>query len=154
MNQERTELMARLEQEFAYFARWLEANNRSRTYPLERAHYLLLLALEDGPKTMSRLAGELALDESTVTRQVAAMQRERLVRRTVDPADKRAKLVQRTEQGTTAVNAMRKLRLKRIGSLFEAWTASDCEQLASLLGRANDLLAGRLAMERGGERRR
>lgn len=65
----------RLEHELTYFGRRLEANARARRFPLERAHYILLLKLTKGPMQVGALAEALDLDGSTVTRQIAAMEK-------------------------------------------------------------------------------
>ncbi len=136
---------ARLEQEFAYLARALEANNRRRNYPLERAHYLLLLQLEAEPKSVGALAERLVLDNSTVTRQIAAMEKRGLVKRIANPADRRSALVERTARGAKEVGEMQAERRERIAALFAQWPEGDREQLAGMLGRVNALLAARLA---------
>lgn len=136
-----------LEQEFALLARVLEANNRKRAYPLDRAPYLLLLRLADGPQSISALADMLLLDDSTVTRQVAAMQKRGLIKKVRNPADKRGALVERTAKGAGEVEAMRATRLQRIAVLFGDWPSRDREKLAELMGRANARLVANLRNE-------
>lgn len=139
----------RLEHEFAVLARVLEATQRKRRYPLERAHYLLLLQLRDGARTVSDLAAQLALDDSTVTRQVAAMERRGLVRKLANPADRRSALVESTETGARQVATMRAVRLQRIAALFAKWTEADRMVLADMLGRVNADLTASLATANG-----
>jgi DNA-binding MarR family transcriptional regulator len=149
------EVTEQLEQAFAFLARALEAINRKRAYPLERAHYLLLLRLRQGPASVSALAASLALDDSTVTRQVAAMQRLGLVRKLVNPDDGRSALIEPTQEGAARAEAMRTERLQRIEALFDGWPEADRAQLALLLGRVNRQLARTLALidaERGESR--
>lgn len=139
------EVTEQLEQAFAFLARALEAINRKRAYPLERAHYLLLLRLRAGPASVSALAASLALDDSTVTRQVAAMQRLGLVTKLVNPVDGRSALVEPTADGAARAEAMRTERLQRIQALFADWPEAERAQLAALLGRVNRQLARTLA---------
>jgi DNA-binding MarR family transcriptional regulator len=139
------EVTERLEQAFAFLARALEAISRKRAYPLERAHYLLLLRLRQGPAGVSALAASLALDDSTVTRQVAAMQRLGLVTKLANPADGRGALIEPTAEGAARAEAMQAVRLERIAALFAGWPEADRAQLATLLGRVNRQLAETLA---------
>jgi len=138
-------VIERLEQEFAFLARALEAINRKRAYPLERAHYMLLLQLRDGARAVGDLAAGLALDDSTVTRQVAAMQRRGLVRKLPNPADRRSALVERTAEGAAQAEAMRAARLERLDALFADWPEGDRAALATLLGRFNGSLSKTLS---------
>ncbi|RLL64520.1 MarR family transcriptional regulator [Sinirhodobacter hankyongi] len=55
--------------------RALEGLYRSRKYPLERAQYLLLLALREGARPSGDLAATLALDHSTVTHRLRRWKR-------------------------------------------------------------------------------
>jgi DNA-binding MarR family transcriptional regulator len=135
----------RLEQEFAFLARSMEAINRKRAYPLERAHYLLLLRLADGPCSVGTLATGLALDDSTVTRQVAAMEKAGLVARRTNPADRRSTLIEPTREGAARAKRMRAQRLARIAALFSGWEEADRAALADLLARVNHQLAETLA---------
>ena len=138
------EVTEQLEQAFAFLARALEAISRKRAYPLERAHYLLLLRLRQGPASVSALAASLALDDSTVTRQVAAMQRLGLVTKLVNPVDGRSALVEPTAEGAARAEAMRAVRLERIEAMFAGWPEADRALLATLLGRVNRQLANTL----------
>ena len=64
-----------LERELGQLARVLEAMQRKRNYPLDRAQYVLLRVLEtQWPTSTAALAELLLLDDSTVTRQIAAME--------------------------------------------------------------------------------
>jgi DNA-binding MarR family transcriptional regulator len=113
--------MADLEGELAMVARALEAVTRRRTYRLERAHYLLIrLVMEDGPQSVGRAARRLFLDGSTVTRQVAAMERLGLARKTSDPADARSAVVHVTPLGVRRAEAMRAERLRRLNESLAA----------------------------------
>ncbi|EJW13538.1 Transcriptional regulator, MarR family [Rhodovulum sp. PH10] len=144
MTDDDAKVVGALEQEFAFLARALEAINRKRTYPMERAHYLLLLRLEDGPASITTLATGLALDDSTVTRQVAAMEALGLVKRVAHPADRRSALIEPTAEGRARAAEMRAVRIERIGALFASWAAADRAALADYLGRVNGLLADML----------
>ncbi|MDQ0327014.1 DNA-binding MarR family transcriptional regulator [Rhodopseudomonas julia] len=137
-------MIEKLERELAFFARRLEAVHRKRGYPLERAHYLLLLQLREGPASVTDLAHHLDLDDSTVTRQIAAMQRRRLIRRVKNPADGRSTLIERTRLGAESAETMRLARLGRIETLFGAWKQADREKFAQMLAHVNFALSDSL----------
>ena len=136
--------IARLEYQAAVLARLLEALNRRRTYPLERSHYLLLLRLSDGPQKIGSLSAALALDGTTVTRQVAAMEARGLVSRRPDPEDRRSALVEQTPEGSALVTEMRDMRRERIGRLVSDWSETEVARFAADLDRFNAALFGRL----------
>lgn len=147
-----TPTIEQLEREFAYLARRLEANTRLRKYPLDRAHYLLLLKLAEGPQSIGTLASALDLDSSTVTRQIAAMQQRGYVKKSLNPTDRRETLVARTRAGTKAVETMRAERRQRIATIFADWSEADRTIFTALLARANAALDG--AAKSDGPKRR
>lgn len=133
-----------LEQEIAVLARLLEALSRRRLYPLERSHYLLLLQLADGPRRIGELSKTLALDTTTVTRQVAAMDVRGLVTRRPDPEDRRSALVAQTPEGAACAGEMRQTRERRIARLVATWDRADVARFAGYIGRFNEALYERL----------
>lgn len=130
-----------LERELAQLVRALEAVQRKRAYPLERAQYLLLGVLErEGPQPISSLAWHLLLDDSTVTRQVAVLEAQALIDRQPNPNDGRSTLIRATRRGLRMAEQMRKMRTSRISLLFENWSEKDRCNLAALLEKLNDSL--------------
>ena len=125
----------RFERELTYFARRLDANVRQRRYPLDRAHYILLLKLAEGPLGVSALAEALNLDGSTVTRQIAAMEKRGYVEKHPNPEDGRGALVTATKAGLEAADSMRLARLHRIAKTFGAWREQHLHSFAALLAR-------------------
>ena len=137
-----------LERELAHLVRMLEAVQRRRLYPLDRAQYLLLeLLRENGPQPVANLAERLLLDSSTVTRQVAAMEQAALIDRVPNLQDGRSMLVRATRHGLQAARQMREARLERIAALFEQWPEADRARLAALLGKLNGSLLNSLSDE-------
>ncbi|BBN59881.1 MarR family winged helix-turn-helix transcriptional regulator [Hydrogenovibrio marinus] len=134
-----------LEKEMALLMRLLEALNRRRNYPLERSHYLLLLQVQAEAKKINDLAAILALDATTVTRQVTAMQLNGLVTKESDPSDRRITWVTSTEKGRTLASEMREIRIHRINEMFKEWTPQDKDTFSKMLGRCNESLYNRLA---------
>ncbi|WP_125774665.1 MarR family winged helix-turn-helix transcriptional regulator [Antribacter gilvus] len=105
---------------------------------LDRSSYLLLLLLEEGgPLGISALAEQQGLDGSTVTRQVAALERTRLARRGRDPEDGRAVVVAATRHGLEALGRERERRRTRFEEVLARWSPSERSQLAGLLERLN-----------------
>ena len=106
--------IAEVETELAALTRALEGmSRRSRIYDrLDRSGYLLARTLDGrGPTTIGALAAELGLDATTVTRQVAAMDADGLVRRSRDPHDGRACRVELTGEGARRMHEVRAARV-------------------------------------------
>ena len=135
---ERGSVVETLEWELMLLVRSLEAVQRKRSYPLERAHYLLLGVLErEGPQSIAALATHLLLDGSTVTRQVATMEELGLVAKAPHPQDGRSTLIQATAQGRREAAKMRNLRLRRVQALLADWDGKERATFAALLGKLN-----------------
>ncbi len=139
--EEASSAITTLERELAHLARSLEAVQRKRAYPLDRAQYLLLTLLEEqGPQPIASLADQLVLDDSTVTRQVAAMEERRLTDRMPHPQDGRSTLIRATRHGLQLVAQMRDMRLGRIALLFETWSEKERAGFATQVTRLNAAL--------------
>lgn len=139
-----TSAIARLEQELATLARLLEAMNRRRAYPLERSHYLLLLQLRDGPRRVGELSKVLALDTTTVTRQLAAMEGQGFVSRRPDPEDRRSTLFQQTLEGAACAARMQTARKDGVSRLVTGWRPDEVAHFVDDLDRLNRSLYRRL----------
>jgi DNA-binding MarR family transcriptional regulator len=104
--------------------------------PLERAAYGVLARIATGgPKRLTSLAGDLCVDLSTVSRQVAALEAAGLVRRAPDPVDRRACLIEATEAGADAFVQHRNKWLAALKELMADWTAAERQEFARLFGR-------------------
>lgn len=127
-----------LEEALAFLVRGLEAVQRQRSYPLERAHYLLIRLIErEGAQTIGAAARHLLLDDSTITRQIAAMVRDGLISRAANPNDARSTLLQVTDAGRARAEEMRQQRLRRLERLFGEWSASERAEGARVIMRLN-----------------
>lgn len=115
--------------------------------PLDRSGYLLLVLLEtEGEQTMSQLAAAFDLDASTVTRQVAPLERRGFVVRTRSDADRRATLVAITPEGRQERETVREARVAHMRAQLTGWDESKVGQLASMLEDLNSrLTVGRQA---------
>ena len=133
---------ATVERELMFLARTLEAVQRKRAYPLERSEFIILRALaEDGAQGVGRLAKRLLLDNSTMTRQIAALEQKGLVTRAADPSDRRVGLIAATEAGAAAMNEMLAMRLARVETYLADWRPAERQVFGRLLARLNTALA-------------
>ena len=136
---------ADIERELLLLGRTLEALQRKRRYPLERAEFLILRTLaEGGAATVGGLARVLLLDDSTMTRQIATMAKKGLVSRRANPADRRAGLIAATAEGAALMEDMLALRRARVGRYLADWQPEERETFGRLLGRLNAKLADAL----------
>ena len=138
--------IAPLEAELTMLARALEAVQRRRAYSLDRAAYLLIGLVErEGPQPVGEIARRLLLDGSTVTRQVAAMEKAGLVRKAPNPADARQAVVDVTDLGIEKAREMREQRYERLERVLADWSETDRDAAAALLSRLNRTLHASLA---------
>jgi DNA-binding MarR family transcriptional regulator len=137
---------ATVERELMFLARTLEAVQRKRAYPLERSEFIILRILaEDGAQGVGRLAKRLLLDDSTMTRQIAALERKGLAARTPDPSDLRVGLIGATDAGAAAMNEMLATRLARVETYLSDWRPPERRAFGRLLARLNAALADSLS---------
>jgi DNA-binding MarR family transcriptional regulator len=132
-----------VETEMALFQRALErlARRSDIHRELDRASYLLARTLKaTGPISLNDLAGRLGLDATTVTRQVATMEAQRLVHRRAEPADGRVSLIELAQAGQKKMRAEQRARRARVEGLMDGWSKQDQAGLGRLLGRLNDAI--------------
>lgn len=97
-----------------------------------------------GPMRPSDLAAKLLLDQSTVSRHVAQLENSGLVERVPVADDRRAHLVQLTDQGTAAANDHIRKKVAALEGVLSAWSRDDLQTFADLLERfAHGLANGR-----------
>ena len=112
---------------------------------LERAAYLLLgRIVADGPARVTALADDLALDLSTVSRQVATLEAAGLVGRTTEASDRRASVIAATDLGVAVFDRNRAVWLATLRDLLADWTDEERATFARLFARLNDDIAARL----------
>ncbi|RDI49835.1 MarR family winged helix-turn-helix transcriptional regulator [Nocardia mexicana] len=87
------------------------------------------------------LAAELAehfmLDKSTMSRQVATLEREGLLTKEIDPANRRNHILRATREGKRAAREAERSRGLAFTDRFRDWNDHDIEQLAEYLVRYN-----------------
>jgi DNA-binding MarR family transcriptional regulator len=139
-------VLARIELQVAQLMRRADrpagrGSERPGTGSMDRAAYLLLHHLvSEGAENVNVLADRLGLDASTVTRQVAVLEKAGHARRSRDPHDGRAVLVEPTDAGVDALAEHRAERRALYGDVLGSWSRLDRALLAELLGRLNSSL--------------
>jgi len=102
-----------------------------------------------GPSRPSELASCAHLDLSTVSRHLAALERDGLVAKLADPADGRAHLVTVTDSGKAHVADFLARRDATVAQATERWTESERTELGRLLRKLAEDLAAPSGAERG-----
>jgi DNA-binding MarR family transcriptional regulator len=100
----------------------------------------LSVASELGPIRVSRLAIELGLDTSTVSRLVNQLVSANLLARMPDPADQRASLLSVTPEGHEHMRTGMFKRAQLLGAATAGWPAPDVTTLTNLINRLTDSL--------------
>jgi DNA-binding MarR family transcriptional regulator len=113
---------------------------------LDRSGYGILSRIADlGPQRLSALAQTFGLDPSTITRQVQALEGSGLVRRSADPEDRRASLLDLTTAGHEVLGSTRRLRVERLRGAMAHWSEEEQHTFGRLLEDFNDSV-GRAAL--------
>jgi DNA-binding MarR family transcriptional regulator len=137
-----------IELELAKLVRHLETfGRRSSLYVrVDRAGYLAMRVLADlGPLSTNALAHALHLDASTVTRQIAPLERGGLIERRPDPADGRSSSIALSAEGRRCMCDVEQERRRCIEALVSDWDGPDQAGLAAALARLNSALVESVA---------
>ena len=112
---------------------------------IDRALFPLLVGIErKGPIGIVELADLAGRNYTTVSRQVATLERLGLVARHTGKADKRVREAVITPKGRIMTDALDAARARVASRLLAKWSKRDLQMLASLMRRfADDLLAWR-----------
>jgi DNA-binding MarR family transcriptional regulator len=111
----------------------------------ERAALVLLYPLVRlGPLRQGALAELVHVDPSTVSRHVAALVEQGLVRRVADESDGRTSRLLVTDAGHTALEALRRERAGQLERVTAGWSERDLATFTTLFGRLLDDLAASL----------
>jgi DNA-binding MarR family transcriptional regulator len=99
------------------------------------AHLRALRTLKrHGTMRLSELSDHLHIAPRSTTEVVDALESRGLVRRQADPGDRRATLVEMTEQGASILDAIRAARGTEAERLFSRLSPADRAHLARILG--------------------
>lgn len=121
---------------------WRMSDKRADSSGLDRAGFVLLSRINtDGPARLSRLAGDMCVDLSVISRQVAALEAAGLVKREHDPTDRRASVITVTDLGADFFNRKREHFRALLRSLLADWTPAERAEFARLMGRFNGAMA-------------
>ena len=127
-----------IQREMTIFARRARAS-AGRLHPeLSLVSYTLLSHLEerDGCRATD-LAAHYALDKSTVSRQVAALERADLIERRLDPEDHRVQVLHLTDAGRRILAQVTENRQAAFRERLADWPEEDLTRFAGYLERYN-----------------
>jgi DNA-binding MarR family transcriptional regulator len=99
----------------------------------ERA--LRLIARDEEPPRMTELADRLGIVPRSLTTVIDALEQAGLVRREIDPRNRRAILLHLTDQGTAVRDDLREARRRAAEDLFAPLSETDRAMLGGLLAR-------------------
>ncbi|MEU6983919.1 MarR family winged helix-turn-helix transcriptional regulator [Streptomyces sp. NPDC046324] len=127
-----------IQRELTAFSRRARAA-AARLHPdLPLVSYTLLAHIDDQQGCRATdLAAHYLLDKSTVSRQVAGLEKLGLVERRPDPEDHRVQVLHPTEAGTRVLAATQASRRAAYQERLRDWSAEDLAQFASYLLRYN-----------------
>ena len=137
-----------IQREMTAFARRARAS-AGRLHPeLSLVSYTLLSHLEerDGRRATD-LAAHYALDKSTVSRQVAALERAGLIERRPDPEDHRVQVLHLTDAGRRILAQVTENRQAAFRERLADWPEEDLQRFAGYLERYNSWSGERPAQE-------
>ncbi|MFI1509657.1 MarR family winged helix-turn-helix transcriptional regulator [Streptomyces sp. NPDC020597] len=132
------EAVETIQREMTVFARRARAS-AGRLHPeLSLVSYTLLGHLEEsGGCRATDLAAHYALDKSTVSRQVTALERADLIERRQDPEDHRVQVLHLTDAGRRILAQVTESRRAAFRQRLAEWPPEDLERFARYLERYN-----------------
>lgn len=136
---EEADAVETIQREMTSFARRARAS-AGRLHPeLSLVSYTLLGHLEEsGGCRATDLAEHYALDKSTVSRQVGALERADLIERRQDPEDHRVQVLQLTDAGRRILAQVTESRRTAFRERLARWPQADLERFAEYLVRYNE----------------
>jgi DNA-binding MarR family transcriptional regulator len=93
-----------------------------------------------GPQIMSSISDELGVTRRNVTALVDALEEEGLVQRKPHPTDRRATIIELTEQGFETTNSMYEEHRAAVAELFADLSEKDRGELTRLVGSLREAL--------------
>ena len=121
----------------------LKARMVSTVDPEVGSLFLLSRLIKDGPTRAKDLAEAMCADQSTVSRQVAALVRSGLVERQADPADGRASILVPTPSGLASINEHFAHRGHALEPLVADWSDAERQRFVEGLRRFSTALETR-----------
>ncbi|WP_335971881.1 MULTISPECIES: MarR family winged helix-turn-helix transcriptional regulator [Streptomycetaceae] len=128
-----------IQRELTAFARRARAT-AARMHPeLSLVAYTILAHLEEQQGCRATdLAAHYLLDKSTVSRQVAALERDGFLERRTDPTDHRVQVLHLAPRGVASLAAARVRRQETFKERLAGWDPADLERFAAYLVRHNE----------------
>jgi DNA-binding MarR family transcriptional regulator len=118
-----------------------EALIREAGIPLDRALFPLLVSVERfGPIGIVELADRVGRDYTTVSRQVAKLERLGLVERQDNPADRRVRQAVVSRKGKAMTDRLDAARDRLGRAVFATWDTRDIDDLARLMRKFADAM--------------
>jgi DNA-binding MarR family transcriptional regulator len=105
--------------------------------------FLIGRLVKNGPTRAKDLAGAICADQSTVSRQVAALVKAELIERLADPDDGRASLLRPTALGVARLEKHFANRGQALAPLTADWSDDERRQFVELLDRFTTSLESR-----------
>jgi DNA-binding MarR family transcriptional regulator len=102
----------------------------------ERA--MRMIARNEEPPRMTEIAERLGIVPRSLTTVIDALEEDGLVRREVDPRNRRAILLHLTDRGTAVRDELREARRRAAEDLFAPLSDADRETLGGLLSRLDE----------------
>jgi DNA-binding MarR family transcriptional regulator len=128
-----------IQRELTAFARRARAT-AARMHPeLSLVSYTILSHLEEQQgRRATDLAAYYLLDKSTVSRQVAALEKLGFIERRTDPSDQRVQVLHLAPKGIDVLAAAQVSRRAAFDERLAAWEPADLERFAGYLRRYNE----------------
>jgi DNA-binding MarR family transcriptional regulator len=131
----------RIEQQLTILLRRVQrihVTTASGEVELERSAYGILCRLADeGPHRLGSLAQAFGLDPSTITRQVQALEQAGWAGRHADPTDRRAAILDITDDGRQVLQATRERRRESLRAALSDWPEEEQSEFGRLLEKFN-----------------
>ncbi|KNB49153.1 MarR family winged helix-turn-helix transcriptional regulator [Streptomyces caatingaensis] len=140
----RADSLDTIQRELTAFARRARAAAAQLHPELSLVSYTLLAHLQDQRGCRATdLAAHYLLDKSTVSRQIAALERLGFVERRTDPDDQRVQVLHLTDRGTAVLDQVAASRRIAFEERLADWDEDDLARFASYLLRYNASAATR-----------
>jgi DNA-binding MarR family transcriptional regulator len=131
------DLSLQLVDEFAAFGpaymKWVRSRMREPGVSYARMRLLGVLHC-GGPKIMSGISDELGVTRRNITALVDALEEEGLVRRRPHPTDRRATVIELTNEGGRTMETLYDKHRRAVAGLFAGLTPEERGELVRLLG--------------------
>lgn len=105
------------------------------SYATGAGYWELVLLQRKGPIRATEIAASLALDISTVSRQIKQLESDGLLSKQPDVNDARATLISLTTRGNEVISELTALRERLIQASLSAWSSEDKAEFEKLLNR-------------------